>query len=196
MTPSIATPRPRTFGRPLVLGAATLLLGTLSACANLGETTRSLSTLGGLVQPYKIDIQQGNVITREQVELLKPGLSRLQVRDLLGTPLLTSVFHASRWDYVFTFNRQGEDYQQRRLVIFFEGDSLARFEADEMPTEAEFITSLDTREAPDEAPVLQASEEAIATFRERYPLPETGAAAAAAPARSTYPPLEAPAPAR
>ena len=60
---------------------------------------------------YKIDIVQGNFVSREQAAALKPGMSRAQVRDILGTPLLTSVFHADRWDYVFTFKRQGVEPQ-------------------------------------------------------------------------------------
>ncbi|MDP3139281.1 MAG: outer membrane protein assembly factor BamE, partial [Burkholderiaceae bacterium] len=82
--------------------------------------------------PYKIEVVQGNFISREQVQALKPGMSRQQVRDTLGTPLLASVFHADRWDYVFTLRRQGVPPQARRLTVYFQGDALARFEGDEM----------------------------------------------------------------
>jgi SmpA / OmlA family len=61
----------------------------------------------GLVTPYRIDVTQGNVVTKELAAQVKPGMSREQVRDVLGSPLLTSAFHADRWDYVFTFRRQG-----------------------------------------------------------------------------------------
>ena len=71
-----------------------LLLG-LSACGSLRDATTGMSTLGGLVKPYKIDVVQGNVITKEQVGALKTGMTRVEVRDVLGTPLLQSVFHAT-----------------------------------------------------------------------------------------------------
>ena len=59
------------------------------------------------ITPYKVEVVQGNFVSKEQVEALKPGMSRQQVRDILGTPLVTSVFHGDRWDYVFTLKRQG-----------------------------------------------------------------------------------------
>jgi outer membrane protein assembly factor BamE len=167
----------------LALGAALVL----SACTSVAS----------LVTPYKIDIQQGNVVTREQAQVLQPGMSRLQVRDVLGSPLLTSVFHADRWDYVFTFRRQGQPPQQRKLVVFFKGDVLDRFEADELPTEAEFVASLDARRKVAKEPVLQATEAQLKAFDERNKAP-----AAAAPAEPpaavprSYPPLEAPGVAR
>ena len=70
--------------------------------------------LGGCtaLQPYRAPVVQGNVVTREQVAVLRPGMSRIQVRDILGTPLLTSVFHADRWDYVFTLRQQGREPQE------------------------------------------------------------------------------------
>ena len=95
--------------------------------------------LSGL-SPYQIDIQQGNVVTREQAEVLKPGMARAQVRDLLGSPLLTSLFHANRWDYVFTFQRQGQPLQERKLTVFFKDDKVERVEADALPSEAEFLS--------------------------------------------------------
>ena len=57
--------------------------------------------------PYRIDVAQGNVVTKEQLARVSPGMSRLQVRDILGSPLLTDPFHADRWDYVFTIKRPG-----------------------------------------------------------------------------------------
>ena len=88
---------------------------------------------------------QGNFVSKEQVEALKPGMSRQQVRDILGTPLLTSIFHADRWDYVFTLKRQGVPPQERKLAVFFKGNVLDRFEGDEMPSEAEFVATLDNK---------------------------------------------------
>lgn len=177
-----------------VVGLLAVALG-LAGCSTLSDVTGKVASLGGLVTPYKIDIVQGNVITKEQVAELRAGLTRLQVRDVLGTPLLQSVFHAHRWDYVFTFKRQGQPEQKRRLSVFFKGEELERFEADDMPSEADFVASLDVRRKPSKPPVLEATPEQLEAFRERNaraaPAAEAVSAtpAAATPAAS-YPPLE------
>lgn len=174
-----------------VLGAALVLLGMLSGCSSLGQIGEKASTLGGLVSPYKIDIVQGNVVTREQVEFLKTGMPREQVRGVLGTPLLASVFHADRWDYVFTFRRQGQEPQQRKVALFFKNDLLDRVEADALPSEAEFVASLDVRRKLDKEPVLEASEEDLKAFRAKNAPAASSAPATAMPApANSYPPLE------
>jgi outer membrane protein assembly factor BamE len=91
---------------------------------------------------YKAEIAQGNFVSKEQVAALKPGMPRLQVADILGTPLLVSVFHADRWEYVFNLKRQGVDTPSYKLTVFFKGDELDRVDGSEMPTEQEFIDSL------------------------------------------------------
>lgn len=80
--------------------------------------------------PYKIDIQQGNVVTEEMVEKLKPGMSRSQVRFVLGTPLITDVFHADRWDYFYYFAPRGSVSEKRKLTVIFDGDQLSHIEGD------------------------------------------------------------------
>lgn len=185
---TLPTPTPARR-RPATAALIVLALG-LSACASSGDgSTSRLATLGGLITPYQIDVVQGNVITREQVEALQPGMSRLQVRDVLGTPLLQSVFHAHRWDYVFTFKRQGQPEQRRHLAVFFDGDNLGRFEADEMPTEAEFVASLDVRRRAGRTPALEATPEQIQAFRERHGRTATEPEPQPQPLGS-YPPLE------
>lgn len=176
---------------PLRVAAAMLALVTLAGCSSLERATSSMSTLGGWIQPYRIDILQGNVVSKEQAQALQPGMPRQQVVNILGTPLLTSVFHADRWDYVFTFRRQGQAPQQRRLTVFFEGDRLARVEADELPTEAEFVASLDVRAPSGKPVVLQATPEQLEAFRARFPgQPAAEAPPASAPPATAYPPLE------
>ena len=83
--------------------------------------------------PYRIDIQQGNYITQEMVSQLKPGMSKEQVRYLLGTPLLTDIFHAERWDYVYWFDRRGQPREHRRIAVFFQDGKLARLDGDVAP---------------------------------------------------------------
>ena len=82
------------------------------------------------LSPYRIDVQQGNALEQESVDKLKPGLTRSQVRFLLGTPLLVDPFHKNRWDYVFNYRKAGKLTEERRLALFFDGDVLVRIEAE------------------------------------------------------------------
>ena len=82
------------------------------------------------VTPYRIDIQQGNFISQDMVGLLKPGMSKDQVKQTLGTPLLTDIFHADRWDYVYWRERPGEKREQRKLTVYFEDGKLNRLDGD------------------------------------------------------------------
>jgi outer membrane protein assembly factor BamE len=173
--------RPQT----LTVVLASLALG---ACASVGDR---LSGAGSLVSPYKIDILQGNVVTKEQAQAVQPGLPREQVRGVLGSPLLTSVFHGDRWDYVFSFKRQGQPLQQRRLTVFFKGDAVERVESDELPSESEFVSSLDSRRKTDKLPPLEATEEQLKNFQSRNAAASPATPPEAAPS-TTYPPLEAP----
>ena len=167
---------------PAVLAAA------LSACSSFEQGTRNLADALTLYRP---EVVQGNFVSREQVAALQPGMTRLQVRDTLGTPLIASVFHAQRWDYVFTMQRQGVPSQRYRLTVFFNGDVLERFEGDEMPSETEFVQRIG-RERKLKVPALEATEEQLAKF----PVASSPADDAAPPVAETaqptgsYPPLE------
>ncbi len=166
-----------------------LCMGLASGLVGCSSFDSLSGTVAGVVTPYRADIVQGNVVTKEQADLLKPGMPRAQVRDIMGTPLLASVFHADRWDYVFTFKRQGVPYQARKVSIYFKGDAMERMEADPLPTEAEFVSTLDSgrfkvKGKPRE---LQASEEDLRKFsvsRKTEPAP------ALPPLPASYPPLE------
>ena len=182
------------------LAAAVVVL----ASAGLG----ACSTSGALhaITPYKIDIIQGNFVSKEMVAALKPGMSKDQVGEVLGTPLLVSVFHADRWDYVFSLKRQGLEPQSRRLTVFFKDDRLERHEGDTMPTEAEFVATLaPAGKGRPKAPVLEVApaeldKAAAARDGDRASNAATGVRAGAAPGTSAlpasprvYPPLENPA---
>jgi outer membrane protein assembly factor BamE len=94
------------------------------------------------VAVYKLDINQGNYITSDQVEKLRVGQTPQQVRQVLGTPLLVDPFHPSRWDYVYSFARQGSVLEQRQFTLYFVNDKLARWEGDEAaPPPAEVARS-------------------------------------------------------
>jgi outer membrane protein assembly factor BamE len=80
--------------------------------------------------PYKIDIQQGNYVDQQMVAKLKPGMTRSQVRFILGTPLVVDPFRTDRWDYVYVLHKAGELIEQRRIAVIFEQDKLKRIEGD------------------------------------------------------------------
>lgn len=82
------------------------------------------------VTPYRIDMQQGNVVTQEMIDKLKPGMTRQQVRFVLGTPPLVDPFRTDRWDYVYLFRKGSVVTEQRRLILLFDGDVLARIDGD------------------------------------------------------------------
>lgn len=162
-----------------------LALASLSACGSWGGAGLMTS-----LTPYKVEVVQGNFVSKEQVDALKPGMSRTQVREILGSPLLTSVFHADRWDYVFTIRRQGVDAQARKLAVFFKGDDLEKFEGDTMPTEAEFIATIDTKRKFGKVPELEANEEQLAKNQSNVVAKPIVPASPANAAAVTYPPLE------
>ena len=87
------------------------------------------------LRPYRMEIQQGNYVTQEMVAQLKPGMTKEQVRFALGTPLINDIFHADRWDYVYTRQRaRSREVEQRGLTIFFDqSDRLVRLEGDVVP---------------------------------------------------------------
>lgn len=91
----------------------------------------STSTITSIApEPFKVDIQQGNVITQEMVSKLQPGMTRSQVRFVLGSPPITDMFHANRWDYVYRLIKSGKLAEERKLTLFFENDLLARVAGD------------------------------------------------------------------
>ena len=177
---------------------ALLLLActVLASCSSMRSMVPSSANPLNWVTPYKVDVIQGNFVSKEQVDQLRPGMSREQVKAVLGTPLMTSLFHADRWDYVFTLKRQGVEPQSYKYTVFFKGDQLDRFAGDEMPTESEFIAKLGNRRKLGDVPVLEATEEQLSKAAGK-PKSDTAATPAptSAPAGSpaaAYPPLESP----
>ena len=184
---------------PLLAGLIIASCVVLTGCARTAAISAKLSEIqinpSGWITPYRSDVVQGNFLSSEQVALLRPGLSRNDVRNLLGTPLVTSLFHADRWDYVFTLKRQGAADQSFRYAVYFNGEALARFEGDAMPSEAEFIAKLDKRSNPGKIPPLEATpaqlQAAAKAAAASSSIPSAPASATPAAAAS-YPPLESP----
>jgi len=149
-----------------------------------------LTACSSFITPYRPDVVQGNFVSREQSQALRLGMPRQAVRDILGTPLVTSVFHADRWDYAFTIRRQGAEPQLRRFSVLFKNDILVQLDGDPLPSEAEFAAQIDTRAAAKKVSELKATEADLAQFPAK-----TASTLVSAPApvkAAIYPPLESP----
>jgi len=161
---------PLSFGRTAFL-ATLCVLASLAGCASKNplidepaapaanaakptETTArgvtktepsTMERLIGLITPYRVDIQQGNFISREMVAQLKEGMqrpegvTREQVRFALGTPLLTDMFHENRWDYVFRLKKSSGEVIASRVTVYFKENRLVNIEGDTLPTEKEYL---------------------------------------------------------
>ncbi|QWD93476.1 outer membrane protein assembly factor BamE [Polynucleobacter asymbioticus] len=128
-----------------LIGFLGLLLGVLgiSACSTAVDDTQRVWA-NKIFQPYVPDVVQGNFISSEQYSKLELGMSREQVRQIMGTPLLADYFHANRWDYVFEFKRDGQKIaKDRRVTIFFDGNKVVKFDGDALPTEVELVAEID-----------------------------------------------------
>lgn len=173
----------RYLSLPFSVCAAAAFLA-LAGCSTYDSVTDKVI---GVVTPYRINIVQGNFVSKEAYERLKAGMTRDQVRQLLGTPLLTDIFHANRWDYVFYFKRGNASVvQERHLKVYFEGDTLARWEGGEnLPTEYQLVQEIDGQKGK--------------TVKTDAPAPSTASAAAAeaaapSPDAAAVAPPAAPAP--
>lgn len=111
---------------------------------------------------YKLEIQQGNVVTQEMVDGLKPGMSKRQVAFLLGTPLVADAFHQDRWDYYYSLRPGGKETEQQRIAVFFEDEKLVRVEGDMRPMDKSDATI--TAENPGTAVTSPESAEKRETF--------------------------------
>ena len=104
------------------LAALVVSSGLISGC--------SFDSVVGLVDPYRIDVRQGNYVDQEMVAQLRRGMTREQVRYVLGSPLVVDMFRSDRWDYVYRFRPGSGEAQQRVISLFFAGDVLDRIEGD------------------------------------------------------------------
>ena len=96
-----------------------LLSTLLASCSYLSSP---------VLAPYQMDIRQGNYVTPEMREKLKLGMSKHQVRYVLGTPMISDAFHGNRWDYVYMLEQEGRVVDKQRLTLYFEGDNLVRMD--------------------------------------------------------------------
>ena len=159
---------PLTRAGALLITAAWLLAGCQSTVATYWPR---------FLKPYRPDVQQGNVITSDMVEQLRPGMSREQVKFMIGTPLLTDEFHPDRWDYLYYLNPRKGAPQRRNLVVYFKDNKLDHFTSDPMPPESMADNLILGRKTPPR-PSAQPK--------------ETSAPAASAPSSGGTPPEAAP----
>ena len=137
-----------------------------AAAANAGAQTVQASKLQKFLwifSPYRPDIQQGNFVSQEMLAQLKEGQTREQVKFILGTPLLTDIFHADRWDFPFYLARGNGDLTSSRVTVYFKDDKVVRFDGGNLPTEREYIeriagkSKMAMKEAPKKEEVPSAS---------------------------------------
>ncbi|MDB5864927.1 MAG: SmpA/OmlA [Betaproteobacteria bacterium] len=125
------------------------------------------------ITPYKMDIQQGNIVTQDMVAKLKPGMTKSQVRFALGTPLVIDPFHNDRWDYVYVQQKRGRVTEERRIVVLFSDDKLLRIEGDVLPAgpkpTAEVQAPTPAARADTAAPAPKAASPAAPATREPEP---------------------------
>ena len=101
-----------------------LFAAGLAACLGAAQTGCSL---------YRVTVQQGNVITQEMVDDLKPGMTREQVAYIMGEPVVRNPFNEDQWDYVYTLEVPGRVERQRKLSLFFSNGMLERLTGDFKP---------------------------------------------------------------
>lgn len=177
--------KPAGLARLSALALSVPLALSLGGCASQLRTSESLF---GLITPYRMEIVQGNVVTKEQMERVRVGMTRRQVRDALGAPLVTDIFHAERWDYIFLIRRQGAEPQRRAITLVFSGDALRTIDSPELPSEKDFVSSITRQRDAFPARKLELTEEERAALP-KPPLREAPAAEPSGPIRP-YPPLE------
>lgn len=94
------------------------------------------------IAPYHVSIQQGNFVSQEMVAQLKEGMSREQVRFLLGTALLTDMFHEDRWDYPFRLTKSNGEQITSRVTVYFKSNLVERYEGGNLPNEKDYLARI------------------------------------------------------
>ncbi|WP_186126898.1 outer membrane protein assembly factor BamE [Burkholderia gladioli] len=183
--------------RSAITAAVAVAVVTLAGCSSYDSVTQRIAQS---ITPYRITVVQGNFVSQEKASQLQAGMTREQVRALLGTPLLADMFHADRWDYLFYFKRGSTSVvQQRDLVVNFQNDRLASWSgAENLPSELDLLADIDgdrrgkkkakaAAAAPASAASASAAASAGAAAPAGTPVPPDLAPAAAAPANPAPP---------
>lgn len=148
----------------LLLGA--LLTFALAGCSSMTNYVPSI------IKPYKFDIQQGNYVTQADIDRVKIGMTKDQVKYILGTPLLNDAFHANRWDYVYRLKKADGKVYESRYTVIFDGDKLVKKGGENVPENADPIlnpTAKPQTAAPVE-PASKSQDQPQVTGTERAPV--------------------------
>jgi outer membrane protein assembly factor BamE len=155
--------------RHLRLPALALVALLVAACAS-SDGERRFRLLPGV---FKFPIQQGNIVTQDMIDKLQPGMSRAQVRFVLGTPLVADTFDQSRWDYLYDLTLPSGKKLREHVAIHFDGDRLVGISGDYLPSGAAVPnTGAPAEETPETAPTVR-PEAAPAETPEVVPVPES-----------------------
>lgn len=181
------------------LSISCFLTVPLLIAAGCSSDSVASNSVVNVLSPYRMEIVQGNFVSQEQADLIQPGMSRSQVRTILGTPLLTDIFHTDRWDYIFTINRKDVEPIQRRFTVFFNEDIVTSIEVPApLLSEEEFVQHLDANRPNEEIKVpdleatpqqLEAAASSAQAFREQEAQQAQSQSDVARPS-SYYPPLD------
>jgi outer membrane protein assembly factor BamE len=136
------------ISKRLALGICALSMTLIVGCTSLDNKpiTDKIDRpiISRLFNPYRADVVQGNFVSKEQLESIRPGMNKDQVKQILGSPLVVDMFHPNRWDYVFSYRvGQTQEVDLRKVTLTFDGLVLAKIAADEVPTEQRFIDEID-----------------------------------------------------
>lgn len=135
---TVATDAPHTAPAP-----APAVAPAPQASAATGVQTKREKRFLGFFSPYRPDVQQGNFVSQEMVAQLKEGMTPDQVTFLLGTPLLTDIFHAERWDYAFRMQKGNGEITTSHVTVFFKDNVVSHFEGGgDLPTEADYLARI------------------------------------------------------
>ncbi len=133
---------------------ASLLTAGCESIKNIGNAVPD--ALDRMPVIYRPDVQQGNVVTQEMVSKLQPGMSKSQVRYIMGTPMLVDVFHQERWDYLYSMKQGNDEREQKRVALYFDYNSRVRIEGDFRPI-------------PEEKDELEVHKDAVVTVPDYVP---------------------------
>ena len=117
--------------------------GTTTIIPNLDTPAPTgIQRLISIFKPYRVDLQQGNFVSREMLSQLREGMTKEQVRFLLGSPLLTDMFHDWRWDYLFRLQKPNGQLTANRVTIYFKDNRVERFENSQLPGEVDYLSHI------------------------------------------------------
>jgi outer membrane protein assembly factor BamE len=142
-----------------------IFLGLLQAgCTTISEWANTLPEQASkLPIMYRPTIQQGNVITQDMVNKLKPGMSKRQVTYIMGTPGLVDSFHQDRWDYIYTVKKNTQPIEQKNLTLYFNDDQLTRIDGDYRPVAVDEMEVADKKETVVDVPDYEPENKGIVT---------------------------------